>query len=253
MWADLVRHAGGHVCRSLEHDLAHAVLLEPGVDAPSELKGAAWRAKIAIKTLDWAVDALLVKGKDPEKAGEPDRVPREETLLEGGPAREGLGLREPPPLPPHALVAPGVTDAPPAKRTYFSAVTSAGEGHQIGDAADIQADGSASARVVQLMSLWEASGIGGEGCMRATCRLLMRPRETDFPFFGGRGLGANQGSAESGLQEVYLSSVVQEMDVSELRKKVHVARSTGGAGPSAGFLCRFFYDAEREILQKLEV
>ncbi|GAQ84353.1 hypothetical protein KFL_001850270 [Klebsormidium nitens] len=306
-WADLVRHAGGHVCRSLEHDWAHAVLLEPGVDAPPDLKRAARRAKVSIKTLDWAVDALLSgsrpadfpnppnpqtleqalspsgaarrdqdspkhppkrrksslassdellrKGKDPEEAGEPDHAPRnvrEETPPEGGAAWEGLGLREPPPLPPDALTAPGESDVRPAKRTYFSVVTSAGERYRIGDAAETQADGSASARVVQLMSLWELPGNGGEGCMRATCRLFMRPQETEFPIGGMSGLGANQGLAESGLQEVYLSSVVQELDVSELRRKVHVARSTGGAGPSAGFLCRFFYDAEREILQKLK-
>lgn len=89
--------------------------------------------------------------------------------------------------------------------------------------------------------------------MRATCRLFMRPQDTEFPIVGGAGLGANQGLEGGGLQEVYLSSVVQEVGVSELRRKVHVARSTGGAGPSDGFLCRFFYDAKREILQKLKV
>ena len=87
--------------------------------------------------------------------------------------------------------------------------------------------------------------------MRATCRLFMRPQETDFPILGVGGLGAGQELTESGLQEVYLSRVVQEVDVSVLRRKVHVGRSTGGGGPSAGFLCRFFYDAEREILQEL--
>lgn len=61
-WADLVRHAGGHVCRSLEHDWAHAVLLEPGVDAPPDLKRAARRAKVSIKVRRWGCSEVEVVG-----------------------------------------------------------------------------------------------------------------------------------------------------------------------------------------------
>jgi hypothetical protein len=181
----------------------------------------------------------------------------------GGAAWEGPGLSEPPPLPPDALAAPTEENAQLRKRTYFRSVNDGGEKYCVGDAAEVHFAKDASSRIVQLTSLWESAGSGtggGVGRMRATCRLFLRPEETEFPAMGleskaglaGAGRSPRRGSSLPALQELFLSNVEQEVHVAELKRKVHVARSAEADGPSTGFLCRFFYDAEREMLSKLK-
>lgn len=201
------------------------------------------------------------KHKEAQPECEQGHVPKK--IRSGGAAWEGPGLSEPPPLPPDALAAPTEENAQLRKRTYFQSVNDGGEKYCVGDAAEVRFAKDASSRIVQLTSLWEPAGLGTRGGvskMRATCRLFLRPEETEFPAMGlesntglaGAGQSPRRGSSLPALQELFLSNVEQEVHVAELQRKVHVARSAEADGPSAGYLCRFFYDAEREMLSKLK-